>query len=284
MNYESLFSFAVFAEHLSFTHAARALRISQPALHVQVKKLAAAVGVALYRREGRTLVLSEEGRKLATYARETRARGDGILAELRNQTARAPVVLASGAGAFVYLLGGAIRRFPKDKWGLRLLTSSAPAAVVAVREARADLAVAALAVAPNDLHATRLTTVGQHVVLPVSHRLARKRALSAKDLEGEPLVVAPYPSPHREMLTRLLAGVTPTIAVEATGWDTMLHFAKIGVGLAVVNDFCPAPRGMRAIPLEGAPRIPYFLLARDVSALGPGQERLFSLLRDTVTG
>ena len=46
---EWLEAFAAFAEHQSFTRAARALHLSQPALHVQVKKLSEALGVALYR-------------------------------------------------------------------------------------------------------------------------------------------------------------------------------------------------------------------------------------------
>lgn len=280
MNYDALFAFAVFAEHLNFTHAARALRLSQPALHVQVKKLTQAVGVPLYRREGRALVLTSEGRKLATYARDTRARGTALLADLRGQVANAPVVLASGAGAFVYLLDDAIRRFPRSKWGLRLLTRSGPEALVAIREARADLAVVATETPPKDLDSTKIASVGQHVILPSTHRLAERRGIRPKDLEGEALIVAPEPSPHRERLVHLLRGVSFEIAVEATGWETMLHFAKLGVGIAVVNDFCPAPRGMLAIPLEGAIRIPYCLVTRDPSTLGPGAKKLASLVRE----
>jgi DNA-binding transcriptional LysR family regulator len=49
---DTLRAFAVFAEHRNFTAAAAVLRISQPALHVKVGKLAQVLGVALYRREG----------------------------------------------------------------------------------------------------------------------------------------------------------------------------------------------------------------------------------------
>jgi len=66
------------------------------------------------------------------------------------------------------------------------------------------------------------------------------------------------------MLTQLLetAGVPWSVAVEATGWELMLQFARYGVGIAVVNDFCPAPRGMKSIPLEGAPATAYHLVGR----------------------
>lgn len=279
MSYEALFSFAVFAEHLSFTHAARVLHISQPALFVQVKKLAAEVGVALYRRDGRGLALTEAGRKLATFARETRAREEAAFAELRGDPGRAKVTLASGAGAFVYLLGEAIRRFPKERFALRLFTSNAIEAALAVREARADLAVVALPSPPRDLVAHKLRTVGQHVVMPEGHPLAKKRALRPRDLEGETLVLSPSPSLHRDMVTHLLAGVTYHVGVEASGWETMLHFAKLGIGLAIVNDFCPSPRGMRAIPIETAPKISYYLLEK--GPLGAGAARLGELVRET---
>ena len=69
---EWLEAFAAFAEHESFTRAARALHLSQPALHVQVKKLSEALSVTLYRREGQRLVLTADGLRVAALAREVR--------------------------------------------------------------------------------------------------------------------------------------------------------------------------------------------------------------------
>lgn len=283
MNYEWLFSFAAFADHLNFTRAARELHVSQPALHVQVRKLAEAVGRPLYRRDGRALSLTPEGARLAAFGREVQERGRAVLEELRGQSQSGPVVLASGQGAFLYLLGPAIRRFPKRTWPLRLLSLPGSQAVQAVRDARAHLCVTATDDPPGDVETARLRTVGQRVVVPSSHRLARRRALRPADLDGEALVVAPAGSPHRLMLGRLLreAGVEWSVAVEATGWEMMLHFARQGVGIAVVNDFCPAPRGTVALPLEGAPRIDYHLAARPGPA-GKGVEALRSLILETV--
>lgn len=283
MNYDWLFAFAVFAEHRSFTHAARRLHISQPALHVQIRKLSEAVGRPLYRREGRALALTPEGVRLAAFGREVADRGRAVLEELRGAPPSGPVVLASGQGAFLYLLGPAIRRFPKDRWPLRLVAMAGPEAVAAVREARAHLCVVAVDRPPADLDATRLVSIGQHVVVPRRHRLARRRSLRPADLAGEPLVVPPEGSPHRAMLQGLLraAGVDPVVAVEATGWELALQFARYGVGLAVVNDFCPAPQGMLAIPLQGAPAITYFAIARAGFA-SPGTEALRRLIVETV--
>lgn len=277
MSYDWLFSFVVFAEHLNFTRAAAALHLTQPALHAQIRKLSEQVGVALYRREGRGLVLTVEGQALAAFGREVAARGQEVLAELRGDPRSGPLVLASGQGAFSYLLGPAIRRFPKERWPLRVLSMAAPQTVAAVREARADLGVAALTATPPELSCRVIRRVGQLVVMPRDHRLARRRKLAPTELDGEHLVVAPEGSPHRQMLTHALAaaGASWSVAVEATGWELMLQFARYGLGLAVVNDFCPVPRGLVGVRLSDVPEIEYHVLTRP----GPPREARDTMVR-----
>jgi len=276
IRYEQLFAFAVFAEHLSFTHAAKRLGLSQPALHVQVKKLSESVGVPLYTKRGRALVLTAAGERLAVFARDVRARGDALLSELRGGDGTGEITLATGAFVFVRLLGPAVRGFSKGTARLRLLTANASASAEAVREGRADLAVIGARTAPRDLAATRLRTVGQHVVVPDGHRLARQKKVRPRDLAGERLVLPPLPSAHREAIARLLGATPWEIGAEAHGWEAMLSLASLGVGITIVNDLCAPPRGMVAVPLEGAPQIAYFLLARE--PLRPAARRFADLV------
>ncbi|MBI5549542.1 MAG: LysR family transcriptional regulator [Deltaproteobacteria bacterium] len=264
MNYDQLFSFVAFAEHLNFTRAAGQLHISQPALHVQIAKLAESVGFPLYRRKGRALSLTVEGARLAAFGREVKERGQCVLDELHGAAHSGPVVLAAGEGSFLYLLGSAIRRFSKQRWPLRLLPMRGPETIEAVRDSRAHLGVIAADVPPPDLEALALRSIGQVVILPASHRLSQRQRVVPRDLSGEQIVVAPVGNPHRTMLAQALsaARVDWKVAVEATGWELVLHFARCGVGIAVVNDFCTVPRGMVAVPLEGVARVTYFLLRR----------------------
>jgi DNA-binding transcriptional LysR family regulator len=131
MNYEHLFSFAVFAEHLSFTHAARRLALSQPALHVQVKKLSADVGVPLYTRRGKVLALTPAGERVAVFAREVHAKGDALVTELRGKADDGAITLATGAFAFVRLLAPAVRKLGRGGSRLRLVTANADSAAQA---------------------------------------------------------------------------------------------------------------------------------------------------------
>ncbi len=266
-------AFVAFAEHRNFTHAARELHLSQPALHVQIAKLSEELGVTLYRRDGRALSLTHQGTQLLAFAREARDRSREIVAELRGEPADATVTMAAGEGAYLYLLGDALRSFTRRSTArLQVLTRDRQGAIDAVRSGEAHLGVGSFSSLPDDVLGTPLVEIGSCVVMPSAHRLARKRTVVLADLADEALVVPPAGRPHRTALAQALetAGVTWRVAAEASGWDLMLHFAALGIGLTVVNDFCRIPRGLVARPLRGLPGVRYSLLSRRGARLGSG--------------
>ncbi len=67
-----------------------------------------------------------------------------------------------------------------------------------------------------------------------------------------------------------------------TGWELMLHFCRLGLGLAVVNSCCRLPQGLVSRPLPELPGIPYFLLRRRGSPLSAAAEKLAAVIRETV--
>ena len=262
---EWLHSFSVFAEHLNFTHAAEALHLSQPALHAQIRKLSESLGVPLYRRVGRELELTKEGTLVLAFARDLRSRSDELFQLLRTGSSRQPVVLSAGEGAYLYLLGEAIRQFRSAAARpLKLFTHDALESLDAVRSGEAHLGVAALDVLPRDLEVTKFTEVEQMLVMPTKHPLARKRQIRLRDLEGAKLIVPPADRPHRVALSRALLaeGVSWEPVVEASGWELMLHFVRLGLGLAVVNGCCRIVQGLAARPLKALPGVPYHLFHR----------------------
>lgn len=266
---EQLTSFICFAEHLNFTHAAQALHLSQPALHVQIGRLQETIGAPLYRRNGRRLELTAAGEDVLAFARDTRERTGQLLAELSTGAGGRRVTLAAGEGAYLYLLGPAIRHFTRGRHApLTLLVRDKAGTVAAVRTGEAHLGVA-VADAPLDgLLGEPLAAVPQVLVMPARHPLARKRKLGLKDLAGQSLIVPPDGHLHRTVIAQALrsAGVEWTVAVEATGWELMLHFAALGVGLAIVNGCCRLPRGLCSRPLAELPRIHYHLFSRPGAA------------------
>jgi DNA-binding transcriptional LysR family regulator len=275
---DALASFVVFADHLNFTRAAEQLRISQPALHVKIAKLARELGRPLYHRAGRRLVLTADGEAVARFARAHDERLAQFLAEFAGLAPRRPVVLAAGQGAYLYLLGDTIRAVLADEpTRLRLINCDHRQMLAAVRTGQAQLGVSVLDVLPEDLITVELATFPQVLFVPSGHRLARRRSVRLRDLAGERLVVPPQHRPHRVLLEQAMraTGAEWTVAVEAEGWPLIAQFVALGVGLAVVNGCVPPPAGLVARPVQDLPPVTYHVVHQPAALTDP---RVSSLL------
>ena len=74
-------TFLAFADSGSFTQAARLVNRTQSAVSMQMKKLEEAIGRPLFARDGRGVILSEDGHRLVSYARRMLSVHDEALAE-----------------------------------------------------------------------------------------------------------------------------------------------------------------------------------------------------------
>ncbi len=83
LNYHHLRYFHAVAQEGSVQRASEKLRISQPSICAQVKQLESALGETLYRRSGRSLVLTDFGRVIYGYADEILALGQELLTTAR---------------------------------------------------------------------------------------------------------------------------------------------------------------------------------------------------------
>jgi DNA-binding transcriptional LysR family regulator len=239
---------SVFAEHLNLTRAARVLGLSQPALHTRLRRLGEIVGAPLYRRDGTSLILTETGLRTARLAREIQARLHDFADELRGEQIGAPLCLSAGEGALLYLLGPALRRFSR-RHPLRVQVHDAEGTIEAVEGGHAQLGVLSGEV-PSTLEHELVAEVGFALALPSSDPLAERPRASWSDLRGRSLIAPPPGRPHRRALDSKLPDDVE-IAVEIIGWPLTLQLVALGIGVAVVNDFCKPPRGVTLVPFEG---------------------------------
>ena len=265
LDYDALMAFCVFADHLNFTHAARSLRLSQPALHKKVRKLADEIGDPLYVRRGRRLVLTEGGEVLAAHGRAIASQSRDVLAQVRGDERRGEVALAAGPGALLYLLGPVVARARRGPFSLSLLPRNGSAALDEVATARAHVAIGAFASHHEGLTFRQWRVFEQMVVAPRDHHLARQNRIQPTDLQGESLIVAPSGMRHRVSTERVLTeqGVDWRVGVEATGWDLMVHLVTLGAGVCIINEFVPLPDGLVGIPVEGFDTIRYEIATRE---------------------
>jgi DNA-binding transcriptional LysR family regulator len=275
INAEHLDAFLDLTERLSFTRVAEARHLSQPAIHLQIKKLEEVLGVRLYRREGRSIEITREGWQVARHAREVRGRLEALRAELAGQAALAEVVLAAGEGSTRFLLAEAIREVAKTEV-VRLRPGDGDSVVAQVLDGRADLGVAALSEAPRELSSAKLDRVPLVVLAPPDHPLGARARVSIADLDGVPLIVPPAGRPHRIRLAETLAaqGGALRVAIEVGGWDAMVDFVGLGLGVAVVNGFVPVPKRLIARRLSGLTGPEYHLVERPGRTRSAAHQRL----------
>jgi LysR family transcriptional activator of nhaA len=91
LNYHHLLYFHTVAREGSISRASRVLRLAQPTISGQIRKLEDVFGEKLFERQGRNLVLTEVGQAAHRYADEIFSLGQELLDTLHGRpTARAP--------------------------------------------------------------------------------------------------------------------------------------------------------------------------------------------------
>lgn len=96
LNYHHLLYFYTVAREGSVTRASQVLRLAQPTLSGQIRKLEEALDEKLFVRDGRNLVLSDVGRTVYRYADEIFAVGREMMDTLRGRPTHRPAKLLVG--------------------------------------------------------------------------------------------------------------------------------------------------------------------------------------------
>jgi len=118
MTIHQLRVFLAVARHNSYTRAAEELRLTQPAVSAQVRELERALDSTFFERVGRTIVLTDAGKELLTYALKVCTLLDEarlVMEELGElKRGRVAIAAVSTAGAYVLpsLLGAFRMRHP----------------------------------------------------------------------------------------------------------------------------------------------------------------------------
>jgi LysR family glycine cleavage system transcriptional activator len=127
-NLPSLGALGVFeavARHMSFTAAARELNVTQAAVSKRIKHLEQELGLALFRRNGRTITLTEQGAALARCANSALDFLEDGCVRLRDDSSRPSVTIAANTAVSHFWLGPRLRRYAlsEPSTTVRLMTA-----------------------------------------------------------------------------------------------------------------------------------------------------------------
>jgi DNA-binding transcriptional LysR family regulator len=256
MNFQQLRYFLATAEHGSFTAAARSLYIAQPSLSEQVRQLEAELGVDLFVRVGRGIVLTEAGRAFRPEAERVLADVDRARDAVRDVRELRGGTLSFGmfGTASGYLIADLVGDFRKKYPDVRLRLAGQNSSLVA-DAVRAGKVEAALVVLPVDDDALEVRPVHREELVVVSRSPERVgEPVTIERLAELPLVLydAEYAwtDPMRRQLTERaqLAGVTLRPVVEVEDLEAAIQLVARGLcDTVVARAVLRTVRGARAL-------------------------------------
>jgi DNA-binding transcriptional LysR family regulator len=223
-----------------FHRAADALHMSQPALSRRIQALEAAVGAALLERTTRKVSMTAIGRSFEPLARRLLSELESSLMSLTDLGGRqsGQVTIACVPTAAFYFLPRVIERFNAQFPNIRfrILDLSANEGLESVARGETEFGINFTGASHSELTFTPLVEDPFVLACRHDHPLARRRKLSWKDLERQPLIGVSRNSGNRQLLDAALtkANVSLDFFYEVNHLTTSLGLVERGLGLSVL--------------------------------------------------
>jgi LysR family transcriptional regulator, nitrogen assimilation regulatory protein len=239
MDLRQLRTFIAVADHGTVSKAALRLRIAQPALSRQISALEQDLGLALFDRVGRRLVLTGEGEQLLEDCRNLLDQVDCLkerAGSLRGgdsgvlKVAASPHVIESLLSIF---LNRYAERYPKVE--VKLFEAFGPAQLVLLERGEVHLG---LRTHTDDSHlgSYRLPPIEIVAAAHPSLKLGRGGTVEIIRLAAHPLLLleSGYSIRRTFDAASRLSGLQPNILLESRSPHTLLALAEAGRGVAII--------------------------------------------------
>jgi DNA-binding transcriptional LysR family regulator len=241
MEIRQLKAFVAIAEARTFTAAAHRIHYTQAALSMQIKQLEKEVGVPLFTRMPRRVVLTEAGEHLLERAHHILREHDAALAELAE---------LAGAKHGRLRVGSASGMVSSDSLPLILkkLRKSHPNADVSVASGTSeelvkkilggeiDTAFISLPVEARNVETELLSRDQLVAIASPRHAMAGQKVVSAFALAGEKLILGERGGNTRRLIDEFFAeaGLKPTVAMELSRQQAIKNMVAADMGVGIV--------------------------------------------------
>jgi LysR family transcriptional activator of nhaA len=292
LNYHHLLYFYTVAREGSVARAAQALRLAQPTLSGQIRKLEHALDEKLFERRGRGLALTEMGRVVYRYAEEIFSLGTELLDTVRGRPSRRPPRLVVG-------IADALPKLVSH----RLLTASRLAERgfrLVLREGKTDDLLAALASQSFDLVITDAPLPAHLKVRAFNHLLGesevtlfatpalarRYRAGFPRSLDGAPLLLPTDNTAMRRALDQWFEEqeIRPRLVAEIEDSALLKVFGQHGAGIfaapTVVAAEVRRQYGVRALGVAAGVRERFYAITVERRITHPGTAAIAAAARE----
>ena len=237
--YDEAIAEVKFADTLGFRKAAELCHVSQPSLSAQVRELEETLGVKLFERDRRRVIVTPAGADLVARARRVlNEAGDLVEAAVRlGDPLAGSLRLGIIPTIAPYLLPEAVpavmARFPKLQMFFR--EEKTEVLVAGLASGQLDAAVLALEADLGELSHVVIAHDAFVLAMPKKHALARKRTISAESLDGETVLLLDDGHCLRGQALSYCAGTHASEAsFRATSLSTLASMVSSGAGVTLL--------------------------------------------------
>jgi len=233
-------AFRAVVDQGSFSKAADAVRISQPALSRRIEKLEDALGVRLFERTTRKVSLTQAGRGFMPSVERLLDDLDNALLGISEvaSTRLGQVTVACVPSAAYYFMPQVIahyhQQYPRIK--VKVLDSSAHDVLSAVVDGEADFGVSFMGTLEADVEFEPLVQESYVVACRRDHPLAGRSSVSWEAFYQQDYISLGKTSGNRFLLDQALSGIVPQrqSICETRHVTTMIGLVEAGLGVAAV--------------------------------------------------
>lgn len=240
MEWQQLEYFQTVARLQHMTLAAEALAISQPALSRSIARLEQELGVPLFERRGRSIVLNRYGTQFLVRVNRIMQEYEEGRQELQDMLSPEHGEVSLG---FLHTLGvnlipTLIKRFREThpQVHFQLHENSTQTLLEQLESGAIDLCMASLHGAKVQVQWVKLWSEELFVIVPSDHRLAGRSSIRLEEIADEPLVSFKEGYGLRKTTDDLLhtAGIKPRITFEGDEVHTIAGLVESRLGVALI--------------------------------------------------
>jgi DNA-binding transcriptional LysR family regulator len=263
MEIRQLKAFLAIAEAKTFTAGARRVNVTQAAISMQIKQLEDEVGLQLFTRTPRRVILTEAGEYLLERARKILREHDSALAEIAEiagaEHGRLRIGSASAEFAtqqLPHILQNIREKYPNAEIAVSAGTSEK--LVDKIMHGEIDIAFVSLPVENSSITTELLFSDEIVAIAHPSHPMANEKYISAAALAGEKLILGERGGNTRRMIDDFFnaANVRPNIVMELSRQEAINQMVEnnLGVGTAGAKTIASEIREGRLVSwlIEGA--------------------------------
>lgn len=271
--------FEAVARHNSYTRAAEELHLSQPAVSMQVRQLEDEIGLPLFERLGKQVVVTEAGREVFHYSRaigQSLREMEEVLESLKGVSrGTLCIAVASTVNYFAPRLM-AIFQQRHPGIGLRLDVTNRESLVQMLDSNSVDLVLMGVPPRNVEVEAEAFMDNPLVVIAPPDHPLAGERGIPLARLAEETFVMREEGSGTRQAMERFFSerGQEIRHGMQMTRNEAVKQAVRSGLGLSVVSlhtiELELETRRLVTLDVEGFPdRRQWYLVYRRGKRLSP---------------